>query len=77
MRVEAPLAGGLHNFADQGKAFESDLASFLRYPSEAGARHERTLAAVACTPMFGPVLVQGPRETVPDTLPFSVVANVS
>jgi hypothetical protein len=37
----------------------------------------RTLEAVACTPMFGPVVVQGPRETVPDTFSFSVVANLS
>jgi hypothetical protein len=42
---------------------------------KAGA--QRTLEAVACTPMFGPVLVQGPRETVPDTLLFAVVANWS
>jgi len=44
---------------------------------KAGATEERTLEAVACTPMFGPVLVQGPRETVPDIFPFSVVANLS
>src|SRR5205823_13707263 len=34
-------------------------------------RTERRLEAVACTPMFGPVLAQGPGKTVPDTFAFS------
>src|SRR5262245_50955981 len=37
-------------------------ASLLRCP---------TLAAVACTRLFGPGLAQRPGETVPDTLPSS------
>src|SRR3989442_1594885 len=32
----------------------------------AGATQEHRLSAVACTPMFGPVLAQGPGETVRD-----------
>ena len=37
---------------------------------KAGATQERTLEAVACTPMLGPVLAQGPGETVLTPCPF-------
>src|SRR5262245_29106065 len=43
---------------------------------KAGATQERTLEAVACTPMFGPGLAQGPGETVPDPLPLAVPGHL-
>src|SRR5215510_13395262 len=43
---------------------------------KAGARDERTLAAVACTPWFGPVLAQGLGEMVPASFPFSAPGHL-
>ncbi len=74
--VASPSPTGTFTLQETPSLSWRDNASLQLRP-EAGATEERTLEAVACTPMFGPVLVQGPRETVPDIFPFSVVANLS